>query len=131
MKRLEDWPSRLEAYLEAKRDIPFAWGTNDCCSFAAGAIEAMTGESLPTAMRGTEAEARELLQSWGGLITIVTKLFGKPHPINFAHRGDLVLLRNDPDLLGIFTSSGVAAPGELGMLLLPRSAARVCWRVGR
>ena len=39
MKRLEDWPERLAAYVDAHRDTPFRWGQNDCATFAAGAVE--------------------------------------------------------------------------------------------
>jgi len=32
--RRDNWPDLLAAYIKAKRNEPFAWGSNDCCLFA-------------------------------------------------------------------------------------------------
>jgi hypothetical protein len=47
MTRLPDWRSHLHRYLAEAGRREFAWGTWDCTHFAAGAVEAMTGEVLP------------------------------------------------------------------------------------
>ena len=41
-RRLDDWPTRLNAFIDAARERPFAWGTWDCCTFAAAAVETVT-----------------------------------------------------------------------------------------
>ena len=43
LTRLRDWPERLDALLRSRASVPFEWGRNDCCTFVADAIEAMTG----------------------------------------------------------------------------------------
>ncbi len=45
LKRYLDWPVRLNEYIIASEKKKFEHGTHDCVIFAAGAIEAMTGEN--------------------------------------------------------------------------------------
>src|SRR5258708_4686376 len=52
MKRLEDWVVRLEAFIKERTAQPFKWGSQDCCLFAADAIEAITGVDLAADFRG-------------------------------------------------------------------------------
>lgn len=52
MTRFPDWQNRLAAYVEAIRAVPFSYGYHDCALFAAGAVEAMTGEDLSKKWRG-------------------------------------------------------------------------------
>jgi hypothetical protein len=45
MVRLPGWPERLAAYLDRCAGEPWGWGERDrdCCLFAGGAVEAVTG----------------------------------------------------------------------------------------
>lgn len=52
MTRVEDWPERLAAFIEQRRKMPFAWGSNDCALFAADAVCAITGVDLGEPFRG-------------------------------------------------------------------------------
>jgi len=52
MKRRHDWRPALLAYMQAVAPIPFQWGRHDCALFAAGAVEAMTGEDFAAPYRG-------------------------------------------------------------------------------
>ncbi|MBB4620123.1 DUF6950 family protein, partial [Sphingomonas abaci] len=58
MHRYPDWEARLAAYLEPLRARPFAWGRHDCSTFAAGAVEAMTGVDPMPEFRGRYSTAR-------------------------------------------------------------------------
>jgi hypothetical protein len=53
MTRLELWPSRLDAVIQAAATRPFAWGEHDCCTFAADCVEAVTGTRVWPADFGT------------------------------------------------------------------------------
>ncbi len=46
--RPEGWESRLAAYLGARSAMPFAWGSQDCCTFACAGLAA---QGLPDPMR--------------------------------------------------------------------------------
>lgn len=52
MEKKEDWRFCLTEYLEGKKCQNFKYGYNDCALFAAGAIEAMTGEDIAANYRG-------------------------------------------------------------------------------
>ena len=69
MSRLHDWPQRLDRYVAGLCDVPFAWGSADCCQFIAGAIHAVTGDDLRALFPAyaDETEANVLLDQFGGL----------------------------------------------------------------
>ena len=49
MLRLPNWTHRLSALMLARAQVPFAWGSNDCASFAADvAAVSYTHLTLPT-----------------------------------------------------------------------------------
>jgi hypothetical protein len=96
--RTEGWPLRLSAYLKERRDMPFIWGDNDCMSFAAGAVMAVTGGyDFLDRWRGyhTEQEAAAILKAYGGMGKIITAGMGiEPHSnVLRGARGDVVLFR--------------------------------------
>jgi hypothetical protein len=131
MKRREDWAEALADYLDARRDVPFAWGENDCASFAAGAVQAMTGEALQIPQVESAAAYLHFLRDHGPLDAIVDDTLGErlPSPA-FAQRGDVVLLFLDERAtLGVCIGVEAAAPGPDGMLTVPMAAASAAWRV--
>lgn len=131
MKRLEDWPERLAAYVDAHRDTPFRWGQNDCATFAAGAVEAITGHPMEVPTVESAADYARFVASSGALGEHVTDHLGEPlaSPA-FAQRGDVVLLLVDGrDSLGVCIGAQVAAPGPTGLLVVPLSRASTAWRV--
>jgi hypothetical protein len=133
MTRSVDWPQQLAAFVESRRSTPFAWGTHDCCRFAAGAVEAMTGvDRMHAFTYETEAEARELITQAGGLDVLVTRELGAPlESVAFAGRGDVVLaeLDNGPTL-GVVLGVQSAFAAEGGVLLLPTRMGCMAWRIG-
>lgn len=58
MLRHEDWRRRLGAYVKSVRAEPYAFGTQDCWLFIAGAVEAMTGIDHAAKHRGRYSTAR-------------------------------------------------------------------------
>lgn len=126
MHRMADWDTRLAAYLEPLRLRPFQWGKHDCCTFAAGAVEAMTGVDPMPEFRGryTTAigSARALTRFGAGTLaaTLDTKFATVPAPL--AQRGDVVMTGG---LLGICLGTfamAVGTEGEReGLIRLPRA----------
>lgn len=130
--RRGDWLERLEAYIAERMTEPFAWGRHDCCRFAAGAVEVMTGEDP---MRGfqyeNEADARRLLNSAGSLYTLLVQVIGPPMPVAHARRGDVVLAELElGPTVGVCLGSIVAFPAALGLTHRPALDCRYAWRVG-
>lgn len=137
--RLPDWPERLAAYIEQRRHVPFAWGDNDCASFAAGAVAAMTGltvaEVLPEGwLWRDEAEARLRLLDLHGVRRACQRLLGKPvtgPAAAMAARGAVVCVR-----IGGLNTLGVAggnlrwcAPGEQGLVWRPMAEVKLAWEL--
>lgn len=136
LRRLDDWPSRLHAYIRSRREMPFAWGSNDCCTFAiGGGVEALTGILLlPDVQRPTtEFGAARFLVERGhhDVSGLATELLGVPMITpRLAQRGDVVALLADEGVtLGICLGADVAAPGPLGLVFPPLSCALKAWRV--
>ncbi|MDB5967340.1 MAG: hypothetical protein JWQ72_3840 [Polaromonas sp.] len=137
MTRHTDWPLRLAAYLAARRELPFAWAYNDCCTFAADAVKAMTGADPMRSLRGrytSRQGAARLIKAEGGLKALVSRYMGEPMPYPLtAGRGDVVLFAMEdpygPEALGIATGANISAPGPAGTVLLPLTAVQAAWWV--
>lgn len=94
MERYQDWAPRLNKYLTDVQSDRFQMGVHDCCTFAAGAIEAMTGVDHMS-------EFREQYDSWessdealiaigqGDLYATLTKKFGQMKPAARGLKGDI------------------------------------------
>ena len=134
--RRPDWPERLMDLIEARRDARFAWGPHDCCSFAADAVEAMTGRDWLAPHRdryASEAEAEAIIGP-DGLEALVAGLladFGaRDCPPGFVQRGDVALVLAGNDLtVGVVLGESVAAPGLRRLAFVPRVAIQRAWSV--
>lgn len=96
VQRLPDWPARLYAFFEAHEGKAFVWGSNDCITFAAGAVQAITGQP---ALEGLspwhdEPTAAQQLRAARGLVGAVSSRLGLPlaTPL-LAQRGDVLLVQ--------------------------------------
>jgi hypothetical protein len=134
--RRADWAQRLAAFLQTRATTPFAWGANDCCTFAGDAVQIMTGNDPMRSLRGryrTRRGAIRLIKQYGGIERLVQQVLGSPLPAAaLASRGDVVLL---PDMqgqgpaLGICVGANLLAAGHHGTVAFPLSAALAAWRV--
>lgn len=133
MSRHHEWPELLAEYVATRRKAPFEWGTHDCCRFASGAVEAITGvDFMHDYHYSNEIGALRLIHDAGGLEVLVTRALGAPLPsVAQAKRGDVLLadLENGPTV-GVSLGSTAAYAGAIGLLYLPVMQARVAWRVG-
>lgn len=115
MYRKPDWEARLAAYLEPLRARPFAWGTHDCCTFASGAVEAVTDVDPMPEFRGkyrSAAGASRALRTIGaGDLARTLDAKFNPVPAPLAQRGDIVM---HDGLLGICLGPVLVAVGREG-----------------
>lgn len=113
MKRFEAWPELMNEYVRATMAKKFAWGTFDCCTFAADGVKEMTGEDFLAEFRGKYSDAasayRVLLDyAGGGIYPMMQKLavkFGWEEIATIEHagvtrlrhaqRGDIVMASQD------------------------------------
>lgn len=131
--RHPDWPQRLADYIEQRRAQPFAWGAQDCCTFAGDAVLHLTGADPMADLRHvkTAAAATRLLKRHP-LPALVAERMGAMQPATLAHRGDVVLIEQEArQLLGVCLGSHWAAPGDAGLVFGPMDAALGAWPAGR
>lgn len=136
--RLNDWQERLATEIKAARKKSFAYGTFDCCLFAADCAKAITGIDYASELRGyeTKEEAYEIVARYGSLEAMITALLGRDpiHPA-MATVGDVVIAKvmladgEDGEAIGVCTGVNFRAPAARGLASFPMSAARLAWRV--
>jgi hypothetical protein len=142
----EHWLTRsFNQFLIANAKTPFAWGTNDCCMFAANAILANTGIDIATDFRGKysdEASAFALIATVTG-VTNPTVADAAAHCaaehglVEYKHslmakRGDLVVISNGGTLIcGVVHLNGrqVISVSQSGAVRLPISNVVRSWSV--
>lgn len=154
MKRFDDWPTRLDAFIQYRREDAFSWGGQDCFLFACDAILEMTGVDLAsspgeggkTTFRGKYHDAAGALRllkeelSASGLALTIGTFFSltaferaiEEVSILFAQRGDVMLVEQDGrESLGIVSLAGdtLWAPGEFALVEHPLSSAIKAWRI--
>ena len=128
--RLPDWKPRLIAYLQDAARRPFEMGTHDCCLFAAGAVQAMTGDDPAAPWRGrytTLEGGLKLVRKAGfkGYVAMAEAQFAAVH-VSLASPGDLAVIdTDDGPALGVVQGEGIYVLGVDRMGLLPIAAARL------
>ena len=130
--RLHDWQLRLAALVDQRLATPFAWGSHDCCLFAADAVIACTGADLAADLRGSycsEAEAQAVLASHGGLIALAAARLGRSVRAELAQPGDigLVSIEGRPTL-ALCGGPVFLAPGPSGLVPLAPDQVLRAWR---
>lgn len=143
LKRTQHWDTReFNQHLIDRAKAPHVYGENDCCTFAADGIKAMTGVDIAEDFRGytTEAGALKAIKqiTGGGTVEDAAAYVAKKHNLEElehplkAQRGDLVLVEQ-PDglLMGLVHLSGscVVAPGETGLRRIPLTSIKRAWRI--
>ncbi|WP_291015024.1 hypothetical protein [Hydrogenophaga sp.] len=133
MSRLHTWQTRFAVLCMERKVVPFEWGKNDCCLWAADAVLAITGKDFAEGLRGTyatTAEAARMLARVGGVRQLATDVLGDPVSPLHAAVGDVVLFEDaGRELLAVCNGGTALAVAESGLEPLPMSAALAAWRV--
>ena len=111
---------------------PFAWGSNDCVSFACDAAQALTGEDYRARLGVRWRSARSAataLEARGGLKAATDQVLRRVARAK-AHRGDigLVIIEGRQSLV-VIEGELVVGPGAEGLVRLPRAVLQRAWRV--
>jgi hypothetical protein len=146
LTRTTHWDTQeFHDYLLNYADVPFAWGTNDCCISAADAILSFTGVDLADDVRGKyhdAASAFALLKSLTGVSKPTAAdacdhaakrhgLVEYKYPL-MAKRGDLVVAQNGDTLIAAvvhLNGSHVISVNELGLVRLNINYVVRAWSV--
>lgn len=130
MIRKTTWEEELSDYIASKRDEPFQYGVNDCCMFAAGAVEAMTGENPMEEFVGsykTIAGSVRALKTIGEG-TLEATIDGKFDEVEIgrAQRGDLAFFDGS---VGVVLGGFAYFVTDEGLERISRDYWDKCWRV--
>lgn len=132
--RLPDWKPRLTRYLAAAARKPYALGAHDCALFAAGAVNAVTGQDPAAAWRGgydTKTGGLRLLQAAGYRDHFqATSAALEAIAPSFAAAGDIAAVHDGAGqtALGVVQGEMVYVLRETGLGLVPRTSMFRAWR---
>lgn len=131
LERFPDWAPRLNKYIIEVRDHKFEPGVHDCCTFVAGAIQAMTGVDVMPEYRGQyttleEGEAALAQLGQGKLYRTITRKLGRSIRGVFGAKGDVAFYQG---CCGIVLGRLAMFIGEEGYVYAPISRLQRVWRV--
>jgi len=130
--RISTWEETLSDYIATKRHEPFEYGVNDCCLFAAGAVEAITGEDPMSEFRGKYDSLKTSLIAIKdiGAGTLEATMDSKFPEVQIGHaqRGDLAFHDGS---VGVVMGSFAYFVSDDGLERINRSLWDKCWGVGR
>jgi hypothetical protein len=130
--RISTWEDALSGYIVAKRHEPFEYGVNDCCLFAAGAVEAITGEDPMSEFRGQYDSLKTSLKAIKdiGAGTLEETMDAKFPEVEIGHaqRGDLAFFDGS---VGVVMGGFAYFVSDDGLERINRSLWDKCWSVGR
>jgi hypothetical protein len=139
MKRVENWPTLLTAYIEERREVPFTWGKADCCLFAADWVRLATDLDPAADLRGkydSALGARRIIKRRGGLAAMVaralTPLGFREVALSLATRGDIIVRDSgDGDCAGVVLGKQSAFVGRDGLRFIQTNlqADARAWRI--
>ena len=130
--RILTWEDALSDYITTKRHEPFEYGLNDWCLFAAGAVEAITGEDPMPEFREKYDSLKTSIKAIKeiGAGTLEATMDGKFPEVEIgqAQRGDLAFF---DDSVGVVMGGFAYFVSDDGLERIDRSVWDKCWSVGR
>ena len=139
LKRKPKWERALAGRIWTARELTFAWGTFDCCTWACDWIRDVTSVDPMAAYRGkysTEAGAAAIFGASLGnfAATIATSIGAAEVKPTFARRGDIVFVDNGTQYgcLGVVNLDGrhAACVWQNGLLLVHMNRWKRAWQIG-
>jgi len=113
----------LPEYIAARLKVPFAWGDNDCVTFAIGWVQIATGKEYITEKWTNEKEAAQMIKKLGGIESQFDLHLNRINP-NFAKDGDVALV---DDTAYLFSGVHIVGPGKDGLIFKTRMEAKCAW----
>jgi hypothetical protein len=134
--------ANLDAFIAARRALPFVYFEQDCAHIAADWVLAKTGTDPLADLRVPADAPRSLLalmrqvREAGGLAAMANERLGPAIAPLLAQRGDVVLVASGRPIgrvsgftFGICTGPNIVVPDTDGLVFWPISAGVHAWRV--
>ncbi len=136
MKKLIDWEIKFNLFIEKNKNKPFKWGTWDCCKFSNALIKEITGEDLiPKKLKWKdETSAMESIKKYGKTLLKSIDKACKSKKIAvidkmYVSKGDLVVYKEETELVGICDGMNILSPSEDGIEVKPTELIIKAWRI--
>jgi hypothetical protein len=136
MTRREDWVVRLTVAINARRELPYSYGINDCWCLVRDCVEAITGEVLLDDLRpapGFIAAAKAMIsRGWTSVEDIMNEVVGEPLTSSASRPGDVISYEEGGDLhlaVRIGEDSAVS-PSASGLRIIEREQWLRAWKIG-
>jgi len=130
--RLSDWEMQLSEYILSKKNQPFEYGVNDCCLFAAGAVEVITGENpMPEfigAYDSLKTSIKALKTIGAGTLEKTMDAKFTEIQIGYAQTGDLAFHDGS---IGVIIDADALFVSDDGLVRISRDKWCKIWSVGR
>jgi hypothetical protein len=128
--RVDNWHSKLLAYIDRQERKPFAYGSNDCLLMISGAVEAVTGIDHAAPFRGrykSMQEGRALIGK--PVLAFIRAVFAEVH-VSLAVDGDIAARKEMGQWsFGVLIGAHFYVQTETGLGILPRAAAEKAFKV--
>ena len=119
ISKIQDWEFAFNDFIDQSRNKAFAYGSWDCCLFSNACLKAITGKDIiPKTLKWKdEATAYEAIKKYNGTLgKSVAKACKKAGmreiPKSFVQKGDLVIYKEENELVGIWDGYAVLTPTD-------------------
>jgi len=135
IKKIIDWEKAHNDFIATNRNKPFAYGSWDCCLFSDAYLKAITGQSIiPKTLKWKDEEtAYKAIKKYNGTLgASVSKACKKAGMQKikpaFVQKGDLVIYKEENELVGIFDGLAVLTPTDESLGVKQNVSIKEVWR---
>lgn len=129
--RVAAWQDALHA-IYAAANVPFRWGSHDCCQFAARCVAAVTGTDhrLSFPAYKSKRQAQAILNEHGGMRAFLEKSLGQAVHPSRAMCGDIVLIdMGQGEQPAVCLGIDCCAPGRSRLEFRKTLSATAAWMI--
>ncbi len=136
MKKILDWEIKFNAFIEKNKNKPFKWGSWDCCKFSNALIKKITNEDLiPKSLKWTdEKSAMQAIKTYNKTLLKSIEKACKSKGVKeigkaYMTKGDLVVYKEESELVGISDGMNVLTPTDDGIGVKNNVNVLKVWRI--
>jgi len=136
MKKILDWEIKFNDFIEKNKNKTFKWGSWDCCKFSNALIKKITNEDLiPKSLKWTdEKSAMQAIKTYNKtLLKSIEKACNskgvKEIDKAYMTKGDLVVYKEESELVGISDGMNVLTPTDDGIGVKNNVNVLKVWRI--
>ena len=135
--RKDHWQPLYHAEVEKALHEPFAWGQNDCATFASRVIDAISDLDTKAKLAAagmvwdSELGAAKVIAKAGGLEHALSFILGEPVKWALCMHGDCMLATDGggQEVVAVHDGSQLLATSAGGLISLPLERAIKGWRI--